>query len=60
MAIIRKTENKRLFQRQKCFGEGEKVGRMLALLAKTNSPSSVISMIRTPSGEISSNPLVIK
>lgn len=58
--ITRNAENRRLFQRQRCFEEGERVGRMLALLASTNSPSSTISMIRTPSGEISSDPVMIK
>lgn len=29
VAITRKTENKRLFQKQNYFGEGEKMGRML-------------------------------
>lgn len=37
--MIRKAQNKQLFQRQKTFVEGERVGQMLAHLVKTNSPS---------------------
>lgn len=35
------------------------MGQTLALLARTNSPSSIIPMIKTTEGEISSDPLVI-
>lgn len=48
MDMLKNTENKRLFQRQRHFGEGEKVGRMLALLADTNSPSSTIAASLRP------------
>lgn len=60
MDMLKNTENKRLFQRQRHFGEGEKVGRMLALLADTNSPSSTIAAIRTSSGTATSDPLMVK
>lgn len=53
-AILRKVENKRLFQRQIIYGEGEKVGKMLASIVKNNSPPSMVSVIRTKRGEISS------
>lgn len=38
MAIIRKSENRRISQRQCQFGEGERVGRMLSLLIRSNTP----------------------
>ena len=50
---IRKSENKKLFQKQVAFGEGENVGRMLAHLVRTNSSPSTITAIKKPSGEIS-------
>lgn len=35
--MLEKAENKRMFQRQNFFGEGERVGRTLVLIAKANS-----------------------
>lgn len=55
IAVLRKVENKRLFQKQLAFGEGESVGRMLAYLVRTNSSPSTIPAIRTVKGEISSH-----
>ena len=52
---MRKLESKRILQRQCQFGEGEKVGRMLLLLCRTNSPPSNVPAIRTAGGEISTN-----
>lgn len=57
--INRKTENKRLFQRQNYFGEGEKTGRMLALLVKCHTSPPAISSIRTTSGEITFEPTAV-
>lgn len=55
IAVLRKGENRQLFQSQRVFGEGESVGRMLAYLVKTNCSSSTIPAIRVPNGEISSH-----
>lgn len=54
-AVLRRGENKQLFQKQQVFKEGESVGRMLAYLVRTNSSSSIIPAIRTLNGEISSH-----
>lgn len=60
MESIRVAENRKLFQRQRNFGEGESVGRMLAILASTNAPSSTVPLIKTSEGEISSDSGVIR
>lgn len=52
--VIRKSENKRLFQKQTAYGDGEKVRKMLAHLVRTNSSPSMVPAIRTVRGEISS------
>lgn len=50
--VLKKAENKRLFQKQSFFGEGERVGRYLALIARANAPVSVILAICNEDGEI--------
>lgn len=56
IAVTRKGENKRLFQKQCAFGEG---GHMLALLVKTNTSPSAILAVRMLEGEISPQTPVI-
>lgn len=51
-AVWEKVENKKLFQRRTFFGEGEQVGRILALISKANSPSNIISAIQEKEGDI--------
>lgn len=52
--MVRKSENKRMFQKQIAYGEGEKVGRMLAYIVRASASPSAIPAIRTMGGEISS------
>lgn len=52
--LIRKAENKQLFQKPSTFGEGESVRQIFALLVRTNSSPSVVPMIIIREGRISS------
>ena len=56
MTILKRTEGKRIFQKQNQFGERERVGRLLSLLIRTNSPPSTVTAVKLLSGEISSEP----
>lgn len=47
VVVTRKSENKRLFQKQFAFGERKNVGWMLAHLVITNSSPSVVPAIMT-------------
>lgn len=49
---MEKEEKKKMFQKQSLFGEGELVGRTLALIARANGPSSTISAIWDREGRI--------
>lgn len=62
LVTLQRSENKYLFQRQVAFGEGETVGRMLAPLVGSNSPTSVVSSITARDGRVTSHPpeIVIK
>lgn len=48
--MLGKAENKHIFQKQVAFGEGKSVGRMLAHLVRTNSPSMLVPIITTREG----------
>lgn len=50
--VLEKEEKRKMFQKQSFFGEGELVGRTLALIARANGPSSTISAIWDREGKI--------
>lgn len=50
--VLTKAKNKGLFKNRVFFGEGERVGRILAMIARANALSSIIPAIRSEGGRI--------
>lgn len=53
---LEKAENRRFFLKQAQYEEGERTGHMLALLARSQSSSTSITSIETPSGGVTRSP----